>query len=328
VVCKDQAGFKGALQQRIRYAPKTKKTLVHCVCGFVGKPEDIEVHAAGCKGEKANNLTARHEAVQQVLVEIARESGVPVTIAPTCGGTKRGDVELHLASGDVVIDFTVCNESAPSYAKKAPGQLEREKNSKKQLHYKDGLEGRELKTFFLDTLGGWSNTAIGVVESLVEHSSVTKQNAIRRITKEAMCRTGSMILKTRLCYAAKTTQEEEHGRSHNKSTLAKSNPRVHSTIGLRRTLTTDTPAAETAQPEQRTNTCRTFAEDMADQSPFRLSASGAPHTPSHHQPNVADTDSDELRKLSAEIPVSENEVSGVELALRFGSAGGPSRLSL
>ena len=327
VVCKDPSGFKGALQQRIRYVPKTKKTLVHCVCGFPGKPEEIEKHAAGCKGEKSNNLTARHEAVQQVLVEIARESGVPVTIAPTCGGKKRGDVELHLPSGDVVIDFTVCYESAPSYAKKAPGQLEREKNNKKQHHYKEGLGGRELKTFFLDTLGGWSNTAIGVIASLVENSTVTKQGAIRRITKEAMCRTGSMILKTRLCYSAKAPREDEHNKENtNKSTLAKSNLADPSPAGMCRIFSTDTPAA--AQTKQRTSVCRTPLQDIAGQSASRQAAGAgltshlgtpAPHTPQHQQANVADVDSDEMRRIAAESPMQEPAGS----ILHFESPGAP-----
>ncbi len=303
VVCKDPLGFKGALQQRIRYVPKTKKTTVHCVCGFVGKPADIEAHAPGCKGEKSNDLTARHEAVQQVLVEIAREAGVSYTLAPSCGGKKRGDVELHLPAGSVVIDFTVCNESAPSYKTKAPGQLEAEKDRKKQNHYRDGLGTKELTPFFLGTLGGWSNAAIGVVNDLVEFSTVTKQNAIRRITKEAMCRTGRMILRTRRCYAEETRTDEETNKE-NKSTLSKSNNTADpSPVGLCRIFSTDTPAASSKQTAK---ACRAPLKDISAQSKPKAAQEHAeplfatPCRLEAQQNNAADDDSDEMRQLSNE----------------------------
>jgi len=299
VACKDNAGFKGALQQRIRYVPKTKKTLVHCSCGFAGKPAEIELHAAGCKGEKGNDLTARHEAVQQVLVEIAKETGVPYVLAPSCGGKKRGDVQLHLPSGAVVVDFTVCNESAPSYRAKDPGQLEAAADKRKQEHYKKGLGDRELKTFFLGTLGGWSNTAISIISELVESSTVTKQNAIRRITKEAMCRTGRMILKTRRCYSDALPQNEENKENASKHNTGKETE--PSPIGMRRIFSTD--ASNGCQKPQNTSACRTALSDIACGSE-RLATPG----PLSHREtpaargvgNAADDDSDELRRMAAQ----------------------------
>jgi len=136
-----------------------------------------------------------------------------------------------------------------------------------------------------------------------------------------------MILKTRQCYSAKAPQEDEHNKENtNKSTLAKSNLADPSPVGMCRIFSTDTPAA--AQTKQRTGVCRTPLQDIAGQSASRQAAGAgltshlgtpAPHTPQHQQANVADVDSDEMRRIAAESPMQEPAGS----ILHFESPGAP-----
>ena len=198
--CPDQAGFVAGLQSRLQWHPNTKKTLVRCACGFMASPQEVEEHAPGCKGKNTNELTFRHRGAQAEMGAICREAGVFAEVEPLCGGLKRADHLFFPALGPLLVDYTICNEQAQSYADKTSDQIVASKETKKMQHYKEGLEGRRFKTFYLDTQGGWSNDAISVVEEIVENSSITKQHAIRRVSKRTMCATGRMILNIRKQY--------------------------------------------------------------------------------------------------------------------------------
>lgn len=325
VICSDQQGFQAAVQLRLRYRPATEKTLVKCICGFTASPSDIELHAPGCHGGKHNHLTERHSTTQTELSNIARSVGVKCVLEPQLNGKKRADAELHLLTGPLLVDFTICNESAPSYINKSPHQLQTEKNTKKQKHYLDGLQGRTLKTFYLAALGGWSNDAISVVTNLVSGTTVTKQSAIRRISKSTMCQTGRMILQTRKHYISESP--ENHLRSptntipRSKSTTKKPQVSVSSTplqVDPRRSLFQDDVipnVSESCVAENLDTNLLSFlgqddgipnCESSASVTNFRRS----PHTddvcfsvrqtPSGCDPiceSAADRDSDELRNM-------------------------------
>ena len=200
VRCEDQAGFVAALQSRLEWTPQTKKSFIRCPCGFLAAPKEIEKHAPGCKGKSTNELTLRHQAQQHELNNISREAGVPFRSEPVCGGMRRADSEYLVPVGPLLVDFTICNEQAKSYSKMSSLELQQAKDRVKQAHYKDGLEGRRLKTFYTSAQGGWSNDAISVVDELVENSSISRQHAVRRISKVTMVKTGRMILNVRKTY--------------------------------------------------------------------------------------------------------------------------------
>ena len=224
---KNQNGYVGALQLRLRWHPPVSKTKVKCPCGYFTTPDELESHAAGCRGPRGNDLTDRHREMQIELNRLAKECGVPCTLEPTLEGLKRADAELILLEGPLLVDFTVCNESAPSYAKLSSEQLQSKVDAKKQAHYKNGHDGVPLKTFYLDTLGGWSNDAIGVIKALVrEGSSFSTHQAIRRIAKATMMKTGMMVLKARRAY----TDDVEVLRPINPSTSRPATPHPLSSI--------------------------------------------------------------------------------------------------
>ena len=82
---------------------------------------------------------------------ICREAGVFAEVEPLCGGLKRADHLFFPALGPLLVDYTICNEQAQSYADKTSDQIVASKETKKMQHYKEGLEGRRFKTFYLDT---------------------------------------------------------------------------------------------------------------------------------------------------------------------------------
>ena len=224
---KNQNGYVGALQLRLRWHPPVSKTKVKCPCGYFTTPDELESHAAGCRGARGNDLTDRHREMQIELNRLAKECGVPCTLEPTLEGMKRADAELILLEGPLLVDFTVCNESAPSYVKLSSEQLQSRVDAKKQAHYKNGHDGVPLKTFYLDTLGGWSNDAIGVIKALIrEGSSFSAQQAIRRIAKATMMKTGTMVLKARRAY----TDDVEILRPINQKTSRPATPHPLSSI--------------------------------------------------------------------------------------------------
>ena len=85
---------------------------------------------------------------------IAQLVGVYASKNPRCGGLRRADVEYFVPAGPLLVDFTVCNEQAKSYEHLSSEQLQDSKNSRKQAHYKDGLDGRRLKTFYISAQDG------------------------------------------------------------------------------------------------------------------------------------------------------------------------------
>jgi hypothetical protein len=194
----DKAGYIGALHMRLMWTPATSKTAVACRCGFVASPSEFETHILGCARTAENFAAQRHRLIQKEAATLAKENGVFAVQEPQLEGLKRADHLFCLATGDLLVDYTVCNEGAKSARHRTHEQLVREKDLRKQRHYAAGHAETPLKTFYLDALGGWSADARAVIKALVEDTTTSTQLATRRISKAMMCASGRLILQARV----------------------------------------------------------------------------------------------------------------------------------
>jgi hypothetical protein len=183
---------------RLMWTPPTPKSAVACRCGFIASPAEYETHLLGCARTSENFAAQRHRIIQKEAAALAKEGGTFAVQEPQLEGMKRADHLFCLATGDLLVDYTVCNEGAKSARHKTHEQLVREKDLKKQKHYAAGLHGTPLKTFYLDALGGWSADAKAVIKALVEDTTTSVQLATRRISKVMMCASGRMLLRARV----------------------------------------------------------------------------------------------------------------------------------
>ena len=190
-------GFRGALQMRIRYTPPSLKSKVKCQCGLTCTPAEMDVHIQGCTRTKSNFPATRHHLAQTENRNLCKECAVQVTNSPVTGGKKRADDLLHLLSGDMLIDYTIVNEGAKSYSKKSSAEIEAAKDNTKQTHYADGLDGRQLVTFHIDTLGGFSNGALKIIKAITSEGSMSSISAVKRMSKKIICSTGFAMLQAR-----------------------------------------------------------------------------------------------------------------------------------
>jgi hypothetical protein len=194
----DKAGYIGALHLRLMWTPATSKTAVACRCGFVASPSEYETHILGCARTAENFAAQRHRLIQKEAATLAKENGVFAVQEPQLEGLKRADHLFCLTTGDLLVDYTVCNEGAKSARHRTHEQLVREKDLRKQRHYAAGHAATPLKTFYLDALGGWSADARAVIKALVEDTTTSTQLATRRISKALMCASGRLILQARV----------------------------------------------------------------------------------------------------------------------------------
>ena len=134
-------------------------------------------HSLSCVSGSGGHMTARHDAVVNVLSRFSNLMGVvnltePADLCDTDG--RRPDIEFHLpGEAPLLIDVTIHHPTAPSYrrvaAKHGADKVADGRSARKSDKY-DGIadsNGMRFIPFVVSTYGGWHKSAKSVLRRLI-----------------------------------------------------------------------------------------------------------------------------------------------------------------